>query len=99
MAKTFKDWLYSTEFYDGELYIDEIESEFSFVWDGDYRFTEEGERVYDPILSGTVEEKDGYLEVASNYADEILIDCFHHLIAGYVSDSYYNEMIYEVEKC
>ena len=98
MAKTFKEWLYETEWYDGELIIDGLESEFSFVWDGDNRFTEEGEKVYNSILSGTIEEKDGYLEVTSDGADELIIDCFHRLVAGYVGDSYYNEMIYEVGK-
>lgn len=90
----FGDYLNETDWYDGELLIDGMESEFSFVWDNDYKFTEAGEEKFAPILNGNVDScDDDLIEVTSDGADEELINLFHSLVAGYVGTSFYDSML------
>lgn len=92
---TFIEFLKATDWYDGELLIDGLESEFSFVWDGDNEFTEEGYEKFKGILNGSFRACEDYLEVTTDGVDEELIDLFHATIAGYVSESKYNSWIKE----
>lgn len=92
-GETFADYLNTCEWFDGELIIDNVDSEFSFVWDGDYKFTEYALNKYDAILNSTdFTITDNVIELTAN-TDENLIDDFLSLCAGYTSETYYNKCI------
>lgn len=88
----FSEFLDNTEWFDGEIIIAGMETEFSFVWDGEYAFSDYGKEKFAVILNGECTVEDNCIDVDCD-ADEELVDYFSACVAGYISDTEYNKII------
>ena len=93
------DFLGSTEYFDGELYASNgAESEFSFVWDSEYYFTDFAKKKYSEILESEIRiDANKNLKLMRESINEEFLTEFLALCAGHVPQSYYNECIKEVQ--
>lgn len=95
----FSDYLESIELYDGEVYTnDGVESKFSFVWNEYTEFTNFGKEKYAKILDSEIRiDKNNNIVLMREGIYEKELDEFLALCAGYVSCSYYDTCIRELD--
>ena len=93
------DFLGSTEYFDGELYASNgAESEFSFVWDEGYDFTENGKKAFAKILESEIRiDANKNIMLLDESITSDLLTKFLALCAGHVPQSYYDKHIAEVQ--
>ncbi|RQW65341.1 hypothetical protein DUK53_16865 [Listeria sp. SHR_NRA_18] len=95
MADTFGNWLERTEYFDGELAIDNCYMEPSFVWNSEYtKIKDEGKRLFQALI-------DAEYEFINNNTINLKLDgakyfelgeLFGLALAGYIADSMYNRL-------
>ena len=89
---TFLEFLDNTEWFDGEIIIAGIETDYSFVWNGDNTFSDYGKELFKDILNGECEVDGNCIEVDCD-VDEELVDYFCACVAGYISKTDYDRII------
>jgi hypothetical protein len=94
-----KEYLTKTDYFDGELYTASgVDSEFSFVWDEGYDFTEEGKKAFAQILESEIliDANKNIMLMDESITSDLLTE-FLALCAGHVPQSYYDKHIVEVQ--
>ena len=89
----FKDFLNSCEDYEGELFADYLdESQHSFSWDKESKFTEKGTEQFKKILNcEIVIIRNGNIRIVDKNITQEEYDLFLNAVAGYVGNSVYEE--------
>ena len=93
----FKDYLNSVDFISTELIVNGYESNFSFEFDKDTKFTEKAQKIFKNLLNSNIRIKNNYIFIEDEKVTEEETELFLRLLSGWVNEKSYNECIIRKE--